>query len=243
MSNPFASREVCDMNILDFQTKKPVLHMDYANTNATELTGETVFAYGGKGHPKKVPFTGEKGGTFTIETQLATMQLYSLITGGAIETAAKFLKREVIKCTTAGEISVTGTPIAGSLTVFTEADDCGTAIACELASKKFTATTASSIAANSYAVAYYLEEITTGVQKISVKNTTFPKAVIIYADTYEKNENDEVIPYKQVVYKAQPQSQMTISHSNSGDPVSLTITFDLMADADGNMIDLIIEEA
>ena len=63
MANQFgkqmANREVCDMVFVDYKTKEPFLFCDYANTSSQELTGENVFAYGGKGHPKKITFSGE----------------------------------------------------------------------------------------------------------------------------------------------------------------------------------------
>lgn len=52
MANQFgkqmANREVCDMVFVDYKTKEPFLFCDYANTSSQELTGENVFAYGGK---------------------------------------------------------------------------------------------------------------------------------------------------------------------------------------------------
>ena len=50
MGNTFANREVCDLIFEDYATKTPFLNMDYANVSTTEITGESVFAYGGKGH-------------------------------------------------------------------------------------------------------------------------------------------------------------------------------------------------
>ena len=79
-----ANREVCDLIFLDYATKKPFLNLDYANVTTTELTGESIFAYGGKGHPKRVQFSGEKGGTLTIETQLQSVKLWQLLTGGDV---------------------------------------------------------------------------------------------------------------------------------------------------------------
>lgn len=75
LNTTMANREVCDLIFVDYTTKKPFLNLDFANTTSTELTGETMFAYGGKGHPKKVSFAGEKGGTLTIETQMQSVKL------------------------------------------------------------------------------------------------------------------------------------------------------------------------
>ena len=55
-----ANREVCDLIFVDYATKKPFLNLDFANVTTTELTGESVFAYGGKGHPKRMSFSGER---------------------------------------------------------------------------------------------------------------------------------------------------------------------------------------
>lgn len=91
MGNTFANREVCDLIFEDYATKTPFLNMDYANVSTTEITGETVFAYGGKGHPKRVAFSGERGGTLTIETQMQSFKLYQLLTGGDMSKSAKLL--------------------------------------------------------------------------------------------------------------------------------------------------------
>ena len=67
-----ANREVCDLIFVDYENKVPFLNLDFANVSTTELTGESTFAYGGKGYPKRVRFAGEKSGTLTIETQILT---------------------------------------------------------------------------------------------------------------------------------------------------------------------------
>lgn len=240
MSERFANREVCDLIVYDYKTKKPILRCDYANTNSTELTGEAVYAFGGQGHPRRVAFNGEKGGTFSFETQIMSFQLYSMITGAAAETSADIVKREVVKCTEAGKVSASKVPVAGTLNVFPVDDDCGTEIVGTLSGSDFTATTASDIAVDSEYVLYYQTATTEGVKKLSIKSTTFPRAVRIVADTYNKTEDDEILPYQLVVYKAQPQANITLSNSNTGDPVTLTVTCDLMADKDNNMLDLIL---
>ena len=48
--------------------------------------------------------------------------------------------------------------------------------------------------------------------------------------------------FRMVCYKALPQSNFELSFANQGDPVSFTITFDLEADGDKNLIDFISED-
>lgn len=236
MGTRFANREVCNMVICDYKTQKPVLNLDYANTNTTELTSESVFAYGGWNHPKRVSFNGEKGGTLTIETQMQSFELYSLITGADIEKTAKFLKREEIVAASADSLTLSGTPIAGTVNVFALEDDCGEAMEIVVENKTVTG----DFEAGKTYVAYYMYNIASGVQKLSVKSTTFPKAVTIYGETYNKTEDEEILPYKMIVYKAAPQANITLSNSNNGDPTTLQIVADILSDRDNNMIDLIL---
>lgn len=242
MPNPnMANREVCDLIFVDYSTKKPFLNLDFANVSTTELTGESVFAYGGKGHPKRIQFTGERGGTLTIETQIHTVKLWQLITGGEVTKSAKFVTRVETTVDDAGTgISLTDTPVAGSVVVYAADDDCGTELACTVADNAITLTTA--LTGGDKVIVYYMKEATEGVQRINIKSTSFPKNFIVYGDTIMKTEDDEVLPMRLVVAKCALQSNMSLSFSNNGDPGSLTITADLLADQDDNILDLILIE-
>ncbi len=248
MSNPnMANREVCDLIFVDYSTKKPFLNLDFANVSTTELTGESVFAYGGKGHPKRVQFAGERGGTLTIETQIQTVKLWQMITGGEIKNTAKFVTR-VEATVDAGSdnstiITLTDTPVKGSVVVYADGDDCGKELECTINDKIITLDAASALKKDDKVIVYYMKEVSAGVQSINIKSTSFPKNFTVYGDTVMKTEDDEVLPYKLTAYKVAPQSNMSLSFSNSGDPGTITITCDLMADSDDNMLDLtLIEE-
>lgn len=242
MSNPnMANREVCDLIFVDYATKKPFLNLDFANVSTTELTGESVFAYGGKGHPKRVQFSGERGGTITIETQIQTVKLWQLITGGEISKSAKFVTRIEAAVNDAGtEITLADEPVAGSIVVYAADDDCGTELSCTVADKVITLATA--LTGKDKVIVYYMKEVTTGVQRINIKSTSFPKNFIVYGDTIMKTEDDEILPYKLTAYKVAPQSNMSLSFSNNGDPGTITITCDLIADSDDNILDLVLIE-
>lgn len=242
MSNStMANREVCDLIFVDYSTKKPFLNLDFANVTTTELTGESVFAYGGKGHPKRVQFAGERGGTITIETQMQTVKLWQLITGGEVTKSARFVTRVETSVDDAGtDITLTDTPAAGSVVVYKADDDCGTELACTVTDNTVTLTAA--LTAGDKVIVYYMKEVTDGVQRINIKSTSFPKNFIVYGDTVMKTEDDELLPYKLTAYKVAPQSNMSLSFSNNGDPGSITITCDLMADSDNNILDLVLIE-
>lgn len=240
MTNPnMANREVCDLIFVNYTTKKPFLNLDFANVSTTELTGESVFAYGGKGHPKRVSFSGERGGTLTIETQIQTVKLWQLITGGEVSKTAKFVKRVEAVVEAGSVVTLKDAPIAGTVNVYKADDDCGEEVACTVVDK---VVTMESVDEGAEVVVYYMVEMTEGVQRINIKSTSFPKNFIVYGDTVMKTEEDEILPYRLICYKCAPQSTMSLAFSNTGDPGTVTITCDLMADQDDNMLDLILIE-
>ena len=235
------NREVCDLIFVDYSTRKPFMNLDFANVTTTELTGESVFAYGGKGHPKRVQFAGERGGTMTIETQIQTARLWQLITGGEVSKSAKFVTRvEAVVDDEGTKITLADTPVAGSVVVYADSDDCGEELACTVTDKVITLSTALSDGAK--VIVYYMKEMTDKVERINIKSTSFPKNFIVYGDTVMKTEDDEILPYKLTAYKVAPQGNMSLSFSNTGDPGSITITCDLLADGDDNILDLVLIE-
>lgn len=242
MNNPnMSNREVCDLIFVDYATKKPFLNLDFANVSTTELTGESVFAYGGKGHPKRVQFAGERGGTITIETQIQTVKLWQLITGGEVSRSAKFVNRiETTVSEDGSKIALADAPVTDTVVVYADGDDCGSELDCTVNGSEITLTNA--LSADAKVIVYYMKEITEGVQRVNIKSTSFPKNFIVYGDTVMKTEDDEILPYKLTAYKAAPQSNLSLSFSNSGDPGSITITCDLMADGDDNILDLVLIE-
>lgn len=241
MGKSFANREVADLMFVEYSTKKPFMNFELANTTGYDLEGDTVFAYGGQGHPKRVSFSGNRSGTFRVETQMQTMKLYEMITGAEVKDGTEFLQREVLAAADGGVLTLAKEPVENSVYVYTEADDCGTAIEePTVAASNKTVTVAGATTGAKYIV-YYLTKMT-GVQRLNINTRSFPRAFTIYGETYEKTEDDEIVPYKMIAYKAVPQSNFSVDFSNEGDPTSLSITFDLMADSDDNVLDLILEE-
>lgn len=233
-NNTFANREVMDLIIYDYVTNKPFLSIDYANTTSHEISGENTYAYGGKGHPKRVPFSGEKGGTFTIETQLQSSELYSLLTGAELTNTIDFVKREVLTTADGTTLTLTNTPINGSVFVYKADDDCGKSVEMTVSDKTVTFTT-SATAKDKFIVYYQIKRENMDVLKVTT--TTFPRLCKIYADTFNKGEDGIIYDELVKVYKASPQPQFSVSNANTGDPVTVTITFDMMADDEGNIID------
>ena len=237
-SDQMANREVCDLILEDYKTGKPYMVIDYANTTTTELTGETVFAYGGKGHPKKVGFTGERAGTMTVETQMQTAKLWSMITGGDVNTTCKYIKRVETTVGASNKITLeeTKTIDEGSVAVYDAADtNLDKELKSTVVGKEVTLTDTKETGTK---VVVFYGVTRDDAYTVNIKSTSFPKAFKVYGDTYMKTENEDILPYRITAYKAQPQSNLSLSFANNGDPGSITITFDLLEDKDHNMLDL-----
>lgn len=235
----FANRDVCDITIVDYVTGKPVMYIDYANANSTELTGEAVYAYGGHNHVRRVTFQGERAGTLTLETQIQTFELYQLATGGVLKTEGNFIQREKLVCTS-GKLTLSATPVDGSVNVYAASDDCGTEIT---ASVSGTSVTLTGGADGSEYIVYYVKKLE-GVNVLSISTKDFPTDVRIYGETFMKTETSDIIAYKMIAWKAAAQPNANWGFSNTGDPATLTITFDLMPDTknDDRILDLIMEK-
>ena len=66
-----------------------------------------------------------------------------------------------------------------------------------------------------------------------------PKDYYITQKTVDKDEEGLLTPFVMTAYKASIQRNFELSFSSEGDPASVTLTFDLMEDKDGNIFDMI----
>lgn len=99
-----ANRQVCDVDIRDVSTMKPVMFFETANTTTQSISADAVYAMS-KGS-RKIAFSNPMTGTATIEAQVYPFEFYSLMTDGVIESTASYPVRELIKCTEAGILAI-----------------------------------------------------------------------------------------------------------------------------------------
>lgn len=227
-----ANRDVSKAIFKDYVTKKTFFNCDYANVTTTEVTGETSYAYSGSGHSKRIAFDGEKGGTIKIETQIQPFKLYSLMSGADIGTSMNFIRREVHTTTTAAPtITLKETPI-GKVDLFLESDDCGTEVPNTVAGTTVTLTTPKD---GTYIV-YYEVTISADIETIEITSTTFPKYFTVFMECLDKTDAGELVKFYEKAHKCHPQNNFTLSQSNTGDAAVLTITCDLLEDADKKIL-------
>ena len=237
-----ANRQVADVLIQDKKTKALFLDFKTANTTTTNISADSVYARA-KG-ANRIAFPNSPEGTLTIEAQVYPFKMFALFSDGKIDTTAVYGETQIIKATTAGELSITvptnGTIQSGTLFAY-PADSAGdetAVIAGTFAEGKFTATTAGDIAVDTeYAVSYILNR--TGVKKVAFNSKRTPKDYFITMSTVDKDEDGVLTPFKQTFYKATPQRNFELALSSDGEPVSISAQFTLLEDANGDFVDMI----
>ena len=229
-----ANRQCCDLDIRDYKTKAPWMFADFCNTTTMGFSSESTYA-NNKGQ-KCIKFDNPLDGTIAMTFQVHPFKVYAMLSDGEIETSAVIARKETITAAADGSITVSNTPMAGTLYVYAEDDFGGTAIEGTLSGSTFTA---DSIKTDSVYTVAYLEEKTSGVQKVSFNNKKIPKNFYIQMSTLDKNENGELVPVKITAYKASPQRNLELSFSSDGDPAEITITCDALVDDDGNVLAMI----
>ena len=160
------------------------------------------------------------------------------MTGGTKGTTASIMKhvKTTVGSTNTITLAVGETPAEGTTWVYDASDaNMNTEIAVESVSTN-TITVAETDEGTEVDV-FYMTTVS-DVYNINIKSTDFPKAFTVYGDTYMKTTDDDILPYLFKAYKCVPQSNISLSFANTGDPGTITITCDLLVDDDGNMLDL-----
>lgn len=231
----FANREVADLTLVDYSTKKLFLNVDWANVTSTSFEGDRVFATGGQGAPNRVQFDGSRTGTLTIEAQVYPVKVFQMLSGNDLGTTANFLKREKVTAADTTKLEVSAEIASTAVQVFKADDDLGTEITTTGATgKEVTCTVESGV---EYIVYYYAKQA--AAQVVHLDSRHFPKAYRVEGSIPYKTESDDIIEAHPIWYKAAPQAGFELSWQNTGDPVSLTMTFDVLADENGDMFSLI----
>lgn len=242
-----ANRQVCDVDMRFLKTMAPFLDFRTANVTTIGLTGETTYARA-KG-TNKIAFQDPIQGTLTIEAQVYPYRLFAAFSDGEIESTAAYPVIETITASANGTLALnasSGTIGAGTVFVYPvdSYGDSNARIAGTYASGTFTATNTSDIANGSTYKAAYIVTKTSGVKKISFNNSKIPPDFYISMNTLDKDEVGVLTPFVMTAYKATIQRNFELSFSSEGDPATVTMTFDLMEDKDGNVLDIVeLDEA
>lgn len=275
VAEQFANREMFQLRFYEYLTstgalaadsaladRKLILDADFGNSSEFAQTADTNYAYGGFGHPKKVAFNGNKGGTIRLSTQIRTATLYNLIAGGKLsKNEGKYVVREKIQAVTVESAVQLKTGLKykaanNSCTLYvlgTEGDGAITPITGTVATTTGTDGTyavssfmqgseAATLVADTWYYVYYIKEIASGKgATISVSAKDFPPAMYVEGLTYNKDVDENIFAQSFKIYKAAPQGNFTLSFSNNGDPGSIDMTLDILEDKVGRMYDIVTD--
>lgn len=247
-----ANREVCDVDIRILKTKAPFLNFDTANSTTAGLSGDSVYAMA-KGQ-RRIAYHNPMTGTMTLEAQVYPFKLFSLLTDGKIASTGTYAVKKTYTATSAGSITLVPgdnrSIVAGSVFVYAEGKygefkyvgedykpDC-IAGSFNATSNVFTATTEGDIAANSKYEVGYLVTASDGVKRITFSNKRVPDDYYITMRTLDKDESGYLTPFLITAYKATVQRNWELSFTSEGDPATVTVTFDLLEDKDGNILEI-----
>lgn len=236
MSRNYANKQVCDVDIRYLATKKPFLYFSNANTTGQTVSGESVYAYArGK---RKVAFPEPMEGTLTIEAQVMPFELFAMLSDGKIYTEGSFMSHEAVTCTTAGELTISGTPDTDAdIFVYPAGNISSTAeIEGTFADGKVTGT---GIEADAAYEVFYTTTKTSGIKRVRFSDDLIVNDFLVDMSTLWKDEDGVYTPVIYRAYKATPQRNFELSESSSGDPITVTITLDMLTDKEGNFFDMI----
>ena len=232
-----ANRQCCDLDIRDFKTGAPVLFADFGNVTTAGFSSENTYAM--KKGAKAIAFNNPIEGTCGIEMHCHPFQVYALLGDGTIEKSGIIKKREVIKGSAGGKRTLTGTPKDGTVFACKKGEWGKEVIDGSFSGTDFSATSSGDIVMGEYYEVGYLEAKNSGVNKITINNSKLPKDVTISMETLDKDVEGNLVPFVINVYKATVQRSIELSFSSEGDPGSVTLTYDVMQDDNGNVMDFI----
>ena len=229
----YGSRNNLNLQIFDYVSSTPIMTFDYATTTTNEFTGESVYARGGDGNPKRIVWSGDKDSTLAVETQVFTLQHLSMLAGEPIERGAhNIYKSQIVTVEDDGsggkQITLTKPPV-GEVSIYSYVNgvmvdaQASTAVAGNVVTLDPTSTV--KIGED---VEVYYQWNSPETAKLSYTTKGFPGYVKIAGDTIYATEKGGGIQGVQQVYpKAKLQPNFTVTYSPTGDPASLSLTFDL----------------
>lgn len=235
-----ANRQVCDVDIRVLKTLAPFLFFETANTTTAGLTSDSVYAMA-KGQ-RAIAFHNPLEGTLTVEAQVIPFKFYSLFSDGTIESNGIQAVHKKIKAdgTTIKVEAANGEVKTGTVFVYPAGSfgDEDALIDGTFAEGTFTPTETSKIVSGTeYEVGYILNR-TSGVKRVAFNNKKVPKDYFITMNTVEKDEEGVLTPFIITAYKASVERNFELSFSSEGDPASITLTFNLLADKNGDVMDI-----
>lgn len=234
----YAISDACDVFLLDRVSRKPMLFSDYANSANLSFTSDRQFARA-KG-VNKIAFDYNRQGSFSAEFEVFDLAWISVLLGATEVTGSKeLIGREVVTMDALGEVTLTDTPLADSVSVFTLDRDGRTHVEELEATVAGSVVTITSPVEGEKAVVYYMYDSAETAKSFTIKSDEFAGNFVLMGKTEIKNEFGELEYMNIELPNIMVQSNMEITLAADG-ITTITAAFDLLADENNEMATLSI---
>ena len=114
-----ANRKGANIQLRKYSDKSLFAYIDYVNSVAVELSSNRVYATGGDSGARQVGFDDPIEGTIKLSTQIVPIEFVALACSpDGVEDGGEIGIREKITVKEEGKITLTKTPVAGTIYVF-----------------------------------------------------------------------------------------------------------------------------
>lgn len=242
----YALKDCANLRVINAQTGKTDMFVDYAKTSTMEFSSDSVFAM--NKNVKAVRFDSNREGTFTTTMEVFPMNIIPLLFGTKFNNeTVDWAKREVLKVTS-GSATLIGTPKAGTLQVFKVMDDDKLTHEYELTvntsttpskgqykitGQNLTFNTTDDFDSDGYVVCYYFVDQES--KSFVIDNVSFPGGYVIYGDAALRGTNQVDTFVQFTLHNVKPQSNATLT-MDVDNVCTLEIVWDIMGDSEGNMM-------
>lgn len=239
----YGIKEVADLIFIDLETNKPVLFMDTAKMSNLELTGETVYARGGRGNGRLLGWDYNREGQLQVEDALLSDKSLSMLAGSEVETGAKtVLLTKKTRLKADGIIAIADADTVLDVHMLEDGAS-GEAVAesatdgYQFATGNVTLAGTAKVEGAEYIV-YYEKEVSDATT-VTFSTDKFPATYRVVGNTLVRNEKDgKDHAYQMVIKRAKllPGVTLTMDAENVS---TFTFTLDVLQDGDKAMVELI----
>jgi hypothetical protein len=243
VSNQFAIKEVYNLDICDYTTKKPFIRIDYAQTGTNDFAGDRTDIKGGWGNQRLYSFDASKTVDFKVTVPLVDIKLLAFLSGSEVATGARNIyQRDQLVVGMDNKITLSQTPIDGTLyvsnlesnrdygTEITAGEPATTPNTYSISGKDITLNATSNPIGTSTVVVWYKYAAPETTQTIKFDADKFSKyCTIVALGKWDDQVEAVQYPAQLMIYKCRPQAEFTLTTSAS-DATTLDMTFDMYAE-------------
>lgn len=211
-----------------------VMNIKYANSVAIDISSDTTYATGGQRHANQVGFDEPITGTFAVEAQIVPIEFIGLAASEDLfSEATEILAMETVKCKEEGKITLSESPVDGTLFVVEAGGDVTGETLASSATEKVVTITGATVG-KKYDC-YYMRPLENGKTVTFNNNNALGYYILEGLTQWVASDGTKEAEYI-VGHKLRPQRKISITYQGTGDPLSLTMTFDVLENEDGETV-------